>query len=621
MCGIAGSVNISLTKKDLKQIKHRGPDSEGIYQANVGANPVSLGHVRLSIVDLTDNGAQPMISECGNYVIIFNGEIYNHQELRKELKEINFKGHSDTETILYYLIKYGITGIKEFNGIFAFAFLDKKNNLLHLVRDPFGIKPLYYQKNGNQLIFSSELKIVLKKIGQTEIDQNHLYTYLRLRYNPSPQTLFKRIKKLQPGHYVTYNLKTSTLKNPVFYSYRPEKTFRGNEEDALEQYDYYLRSAIKRQLMADVPIAILLSGGVDSALLTQIAREVSGDNFATYTAGYKTKTDIDELEDAKISAELLGTNHHEVIMDDQSFIDHLSDFIEYIEEPLGSQSIMPLFFLSKRIHQDGYKVVLTGQGVDEPWGGYPKYNPQNLMEWLSNPLIPKSKVLHKLFKNDQARRAINGIMEKDRLDRFIEVCSVFDRSFLKNLMLDYNYEKGENTVKKLFKDQFELFQLSQFKPVDSLMFFDARMNLADDLLMYTDKISMKHSLETRVPFLDLELTKFVESLPSKYKVTLFENKKLHKKLAEKYLPNEIIYRKKKHFATPRKKWFEGEIGKDLEDKIKSDAGIFSDFFNKKYIYKLFNDHRRRVTNNEKQLYLVVSLFLWFQNMAYSHIYY
>jgi len=612
MCGIAGTINLPLDKSDLKIIEHRGPDSNGLFTTKFGDSVISLGHVRLSIVDLTDAGFQPMISDCGNYVLVFNGEIYNHHDLRDDLQEVKFKGHSDSETILYYLIKYGIESVNKFNGIFSFAFLDIKRGVVSLVRDHFGIKPLYYYIRGNRFIFSSEMKLILDKIDEQEIDLDHLYSFIRLRYSPSPQTLFKGIYKLLPGHYITYNIEDNRMSEPFFYSYKPDKTFTGSQAEALEQYDFYLRSAIKRQLMSDVPISILLSGGVDSALLTKVARDVSGNNFATYTAGYKTDSDNDELRDANISASFLGTNHQEVLIKDELFINHLEDFIECIEEPVGSQSIMPLYYLSERIHNDGFKVVLTGQGVDEPWGGYPKYNPQNLMEILSNPLIPKSQLLHKLSTNDQYRRAINGILEKKRVNRFIEVCSVFDRSFIAGLMYNYDSKRGDDVLSKIFRDRFNVLNLNNFKPVDSLMFFDSRMNLADDLLMYTDKISMRHSLEMRVPFLDIDLMRFVESLPYKFKVTLFKNKILHKKIAEKYLSKEIIYRKKKHFETPRKQWFKGKIGKKFEEKILSNDGLFSQIFDRNYIHILFDDHRKNKFNYEKQIYLIISIYLWFQ---------
>jgi asparagine synthase (glutamine-hydrolysing) len=543
-------------------------------------------------------------------VLIFNGEIYNHEELRDTLKDIQFKGHSDTETILYYLIKKGADGLKDLNGIFALALLDISNSKLLLARDQFGIKPLYYFYENQCLIFSSELKAILPKLNDHSLNYSNLYTFLRLRYNPSPQTLFKKIKKLLPGHFLEVNINGIKINESALYGYMPGKKINIKENEALEGYEHYLRRAIKRQLMADVPISILLSGGVDSALLTKIAIEVSGDNFHTYTAGYSEKSEIDEIEEAKLSASYLGTYHHEVIIDQQDFSACLPKFISIIEEPLGSQSIVPMFYLSEQIHKDGFKVTLSGQGVDEPWAGYPKYNPQSAIDFFSK-FFGDFNSLRKLSSHDQYRRALNAITSKDIIERFIEINSVFDFKTMNQLMKDQALVKeGENTIRRLFEHRFEILKLCSNKVTDSLMYFDTRMNLADDLLLYTDKISMFHSLEVRVPYLDTELVQYVESLPAKFKVDLRKNKMLHKKLAEKYLPAEIVHRKKKHFATPRKAWFKGEMGMNYEEMIIEDKGAFSQIIDKNVVKKFFDDHRKGVTNYEKQLYLIISLYLW-----------
>lgn len=610
MCGFLGGINVDVKPEILSLISHRGPDHQHLEIVNEGKQKVILGHTRLSIIDLSAAGNQPMVSDCGNYMLVYNGEIYNHLELRKKLNNVHFKGHCDTETILYYLKEFGIEGVKDFNGIFAFALLDKKKKKLFLARDPFGIKPLYYSYNNNQICFSSELKVILRLVKDADLSYEHLFTFLKLRYNPSPQTLFKNIFKLEPGHYMDINIKDLSVSKPEFYSYIPEKNDKISENDALEQYDQLLNQAVKRQLLSDVPISILLSGGIDSALLTSIALKISGDNFKTYTAGYTIDTDINELEDARVSAEILGTEHSEILIEQDDFYNFLPRFIEIIEEPLGSQSIIPMYYLSENIHKDGFKVVLSGQGVDEPWGGYPKYNPQHLFDIMPNHVFKKMPFLKKFAKSDRFRRAMNAISESDRLMRFIEVCSVCDDDFLANLMNEQHLDSYNNVVKDLFKHRFEYLCLEQFKATDALMFFDTRMNLSDDLLLYTDKISMHHSLEVRVPFLDIELMKFVESLPFKYKVDLFSNKKLHKKLAQKYLPKKIIYRKKKHFATPRKQWFKTSMGKRYEEMMLDNSGIFSQLFNKRFISQIFEEHRNGKVNYEKQLYVLICIYLW-----------
>jgi len=610
MCGIIGTINKCLEIDDLNSLKHRGPDEQNLVYEEVTGQSVYLGQTRLAIVDLSSAGSQPIRSACGKYILIFNGEIYNHNELREALKDIQFRGHSDTETILYYLIKKGVDGLKNLNGIFTLALLNLSSNKLLIARDQFGIKPLYYFHENRCMIFGSELKAILHKIEDHSLNYSNLYTFLRLRYNPSPQTLFKKIKKLLPGHYIEVDIDNVKINEPVMYGYTPGEKINIKENEALDGYEYYLRRAIKRQLMADVPISILLSGGVDSALLTKIAMDVSGNNFHTYTAGYSEKSAIDEIEDARLSASYLGTDHHEVIIGQQDFSTCLPKFISIIEEPLGSQSIVPMFYLSEQIHNDGFKVTLSGQGVDEPWAGYPKYNPQSAINFLSK-FLGDFNGLRNLSSHDQYRRALNAIASKDLIDRFIEINSVFDSRIMNGLIKDKELiNEGENTIRKLFEHRFEILNLCSNKVTDSLMYFDARMNLADDLLLYTDKISMFHSLEVRVPYLDTELVQYIESLPKKFKVDLRKNKILHKKLAEKYLSSEIVHRKKKHFSTPRKIWFKGEIGTKYEQMIMEDKGTLSQIINKNIVKKLFNDHRNGSTNYEKQLYLLISLYLW-----------
>lgn len=611
MCGILGSINKPFGDDVLKLINHRGPDSRNIVNYIVNESPITLAQTRLSIVDLSEAGSQPMVSQCGNYTIIFNGEIYNHNELRSKLPEINFKGHSDTETILYYIAKFGIDSIADFNGIFAFGFLDLNKQKIYLARDHFGVKPLYYFLQNNQFVFSSEIKTILEVIPNISLDVNHLHTFLRLRFCPSPQTLFQNLNKLESGHYLSVDIKNIENYEKKFYSYLPSKKNNISEKDALDEYDYLIHKSVERQLMSDVPIAIMLSGGVDSALLTCIAQRVSKTKFDTYTVGYDLNTNANELSDAKITSSLLGTNHHEIILTNNDFSKRLPDFINMVEEPIGSQSIFPFYYLAEGIHNDSYKVALSGQGIDEAWAGYGRYNFQNIFNSFASPLFNPLKQIVNLSSNDKLRRGINSLSEKDRALRYIESYSFFDSKMVSRLTNQFNKEHND-CLTELIKDKFKLYNLNSISAVDSMMFLDSRLALSDDLLLYTDKLSMQHSLEVRVPFLDVELMKFVESLPDKFKVNTFQNKILHKKLAERHLPKDIIYRKKKGFYIPRKEWFRTEVGEDFKKTIINDNGFFSEFFNKEYILELFNDHQKGRFNYEDQLYSLLNIYFWFK---------
>ena len=368
--------------------------------------------------------------------------------------------------------------------------------------------------------------------------------------------------------------------------------------------------AVERQMLSDVPIAVLLSGGVDSALVTKIAQEVSSKKLHTYTAGYDVDSDANELIEAKDSADILGTNHHEVILDESTFFNILPSLIKSVEEPLGSQSIYPISFLSKKIHEDGFKVAITGQGVDETWCGYGRYNIEILFDKIESPIWNIVKPFHSIFKHDKLKRGFRALSSRNRVERFIEIYSVFNADMINkmtNNVLSYN---AKDSLKELIENKFKYLALNKHKGVDAMSFLDSRMNLSDDLLLYTDKISMQHSLELRVPFLDIELVKFAESLPYNLKVSLFENKKLHKKLSERFLPKAIIYRKKKGFYTPRKEWFKGELGNKYLILLLSDNDTFSKVFNKKYIENLFKEHKLGRTNHEKQIYLMVVMYYW-----------
>ena len=610
MCGIEGTLNGNLGQGALDIIGHRGPDSQGTYKWN----NLNFGHVRLSIVDLSEAGSQPMHSDCGNYTIIFNGEIYNHEDLRAELKGISFKGHSDTETLLYYLRERGIQGVKKFNGIFSLAFLDKKTNQVYLARDPFGVKPMYYfEENGLFSGFSSEIRGLEQLGAKKELDWQTITTFLRLRYYPSPLTPFKNIKKLAPGTIMQIDVGEKTIQSITNFYSIPKINRNIQVSEALEEYDFLLKRAVKRQLMSDVPISLLLSGGVDSALLAKLVTDMSSEKVQTYTAGYEGNyKNIDEIDDAQYTANYLGIPNKKIILNEKSFIEELPRLIGQIEEPLGSQSIFPIHFLSKSISEDGFKVALTGQGVDEPWGGYKRYNAQEALEVLTKIPIPYKRVGN-VVRKDSLRRAIKALGTSDRASRFMESYSLFDDDMISRLLKMESFSfHGAKFTSDLIESRKVEMGLEGRSATSSMMVLDARMNLADDLLLYTDKISMMHSIEMRVPFLDIELMHFVEGLPHTMKVGLFKNKWLHKKLAEKHLPKEIIYRKKKGFYTPRKEWFKGRTGKDLQQQINENKGLFSEIFNVQEINTYFELHRKGKVNYEKQLYLLIVFFLCVQ---------
>lgn len=609
MCGILGSVNIDFDHILLDLIKHRGPDDSGIDSFLIGNNSIKLAQRRLSILDLSPAGHQPMISDCGDYALIFNGEIYNHQILRNSLvKKEGFKGHSDSESILYYLIENGIKGVKDFNGIFGIVFLDKKANKLFLARDPFGVKPLYYKTGSGSLLFSSEIRPLKSKLN--ELDNEALACLLRLRYNPSPDTLYKNIKKIHPGHYIEVSLD----KNEVEFK---EKSFLIKASDVIvyrkkskevKLYGNYFENAVKSQLLSDVPVGILLSGGIDSAMVAAMAQKHSDFPLKAFTIGFEGEHYEDEIIDAAKTADFLGLEHYTKKITFSDFLSVIKKCSTIVEEPLATTSIIPMYYLSE-LASKYVKVVLTGQGADEPLGGYAKYKSELLLNKIPGALqrVLKSFLVNFNFKNEKINRGISALGISDDAERFLATYEVFSSGEIMNLI---NHQ-DVNSIERI-KYFYDILGCKNKKfGVERMMALDTRMNLADDLLNYTDKITMNFALECRVPILDLELINFIETLPYKSKLRLSNGKIIHKEFAKKILPDEIINRKKKGFASPTSHWFKTESNSIKEILLKK-YNPFSEVFNQNKVEEIILQHEKGYPR-EKQIFLLLGVFYFLEN--------
>lgn len=606
MCGILGSINLFFDEQTLDLIKHRGPDDFGLERFEFNNNNVTFGHRRLSIVDLSPTGHQPMVSSCGNYLIIFNGEIYNHLELRKDLPEIDFKGHSDTETIVNYIAKYGIESVKKFNGIFAFGLLDKRSNALYIVRDRFGVKPLYYYHNESKFAFSSELKPV-KKLAEANISRENLALMLRLRYTPSPMTLFDNINKVIPGHIIrldleTYKTITTSYIEPVKINH--DITF----DDALVKYGELFENAVKRQLMSDVDVGMLLSGGIDSALVAYFATKHYDKKMKTFTVGFNENDEANEIEEAKQTADILGTEHLQVLINDTEFDDAFKKLVMTIEEPLGTTSTIPLYYLSDLVSKH-VKVVLSGQGADEPLGGYPRYQGELYLKLIPQFLFQGLSMYEDSFKKkERVARALYALGEENVVKRFDNTYALFKYDEI-NHLIHTKTNKSLEAIDYFYK----LLDGKSKEPVEALMSNDLRMNLSDDLLLCADKITMNFSVEGRVPMLDNELVNFVESLPYNYRLDFRKGKIIHKKFAEAVLPKEIIYRPKKGFKTPTEKWFKEKVGEKYYELLCLDqSSNFAKYFDLNAVKDVFDQHIKQGINKEKQLFSLISIYYWMQ---------
>lgn len=608
MCGILGSVNQIFEKTTLDLIEHRGPDDFGINTFSTNGNTVQFGQRRLAIIDLSPAGHQPMVSSCENFALIFNGEIYNHLDLRKKLpSNVSYNGHSDTETILQYLIHFGPRSIVDFNGIFALGFIDLQKGELTLARDPFGVKPLYYFEDGESLLFSSEIRPIKAILNTTQLNDVALASLLRLRYNPSPYTLYAQIRKLPPGHVHTVNMDVKKLCS-VTSPYAPglPPVSNASRQELLSSYGKILESSVKRQLLADVEVGILLSGGVDSAVIAALAKKHYKGKLKAFTIGFEGDFEEDEIADARETAHILGLEHHVKKISFSDFLGLIKECSRIVEEPLATTSMIPMYFLAE-LAAEKVKVVLTGQGADEPLGGYSRYRSEVIREKIPSPL---RKLVHPIVKtsgskNEQLLRVAQSVGISNEIERFLSVYEIFSQEEIQKLIA----KKDTSSAKAVLNFHTLLDCDSRSHAADKMMAIDTRMNLADDLLNYTDKITMNFSLECRVPMLDIAFVHFMETLPTALKLNTKEGKLIHKQFAKTILPDEIIYRKKKGFQSPTNKWFREEMNTVKEILLGSNSE-FAMVFDQNYIDEILEQHSSGY-NREKQIFLLLSIYYWF----------
>jgi len=612
MCGIIGVISKEQPghwSSTLDYLVHRGPDGQAEQTLQVRDKSVWLAHTRLAILDLSPAGKQPMKSRDGRWWITFNGEIYNHLELRKML-DCPFRGHSDTETLTELISARGIHKVLPLlNGMYAFAALDTVENKLYLARDPFGIKPLYYIKENDTFAFSSEVK-ALRQTGLIDntIDARGIQQYLTLRYVPSPGSLWNGVNKLKPGHLLTIDV--SSLDALLTNIVKPVTDFfTGSLEDATQSYYEQLRNAINRQLISDVPVGVLLSGGIDSALVAAMAKDL-GHDLPCFTVGFGDTHSECEISDARETARTLGLPISSVTVTPESLLNALPDIVRAVEEPLGTTSIMPMWQLVQRARED-VTVVLTGQGTDEPWGGYRRYQVEMVRRFL--PVSQIWRVLqysgNTLFGKslpEFIERGLRSLSESNLTSRSVEACTLFSKNE-RELLSGSSYDGG---AEHEIREWFDWLSTVKSSTVEKMMRVDSRMNLADDLLLYGDKISMASSLEARVPMLDIELVKFVESLPISYRIGINKTKIAHKKMAEQFLPHSIVHRKKRGFQVPFGDWSRGVWRSYIEDVLLSPGAPHFDFLDRSSVITMWKEHLHCKPDRSRQMFSLFMLSLW-----------
>lgn len=620
MCGVLGSINIQNSFEYLDLIKHRGPDGSGRKIFTINDHTIDLLHRRLSIIDLSEAGSQPMLSSDNKSCLIFNGEIYNHLTLKEKLGAIPFRGHSDTETIINYFDQFGIRkSLQQLNGIFAIAYLDLRNNLLYLARDRFGIKPLYYHFDHNRLMFSSELR-PLRAFLHPLVNKGALMNSLSIRYTPSPSTIDQNIAKVEPGQLLTFDLTSTITLNKAYFVETPKSlgTRKGEYQKFVNEYGDLFEKAVERQLMSDVEVGILLSGGVDSALVAAISKQKSKTKVKAFTIGFEgNHDDIDEIAYAKQTAEILGLDHQVRKINFSDFLSSIKKIVDIVEEPIGTTSIIPMYYLSE-LAASRVKVVLSGQGADEPLGGYNKYK---ALPWLENsrpfkgltPLFSYARGIYN--KNEGARRLFSAMQRADDMEAYLEFNAISSNKEIAALIVPSNRKLYLDEMKKmqnLFKQTWKERTPARTSLRNLFLYYDLRTSLADDLLMYTDKITMHFSLECRVPILDNELIAFVETLNSRYKFNSKHGKIIHKDFARQYLPSVIVERKKLGFKSPTEIWFK-ENKADIENQFSCNPE-FNACFDLNAVKKALSCHGNG-KNLEKQIFLLLSLSYLLKNKS------
>ena len=595
-----------------RALSHRGPDGDGIFVSG----PIGLGHRRLSIIDL-QGGAQPLGSNDGKLQVVFNGEIYNFIELRSELisKGHTFRTRSDTEVIIHGYEEWGIDVVKRFNGIFAFALWDENKQELILARDHIGVKPLYYTTVGKRFLFASEIKALLADVEcPKEVDLNSLGQLFSLRYVPSPGTLFRAIHKLPPAHLMVVRSGGITIQR--FWDWRPTLTEAG-EAELIEAYQSLLKDAVRLQMRSDVPVGLFLSSGIDSNALLALMSEQVDRPIHTFTIGFEQGRRSNETDDARSVAHRYGADHTEMIVGPRDYERYYERYLWDIEEPVGNETAAAFYFVSW-IASQKVKVVLSGQGADEPWAGYDRHRGVKLSQFYSR--LPNRftdgfvrPLVRRFSSNEKVRRAAESLGESDLLSRFIKIYSFYTSDMKERLFKPWIRQtissdgiEAREGLRHLQAEVAGLDALSQ------MLYIDTRASLPDDLLMVGDKTSMANSLEARVPYLDYRIVEFIESLPAKLKLNGLRGKYLHKKALEKWLPRDTIHRKKKGFANPIDQWLRASMQRYVGDCLLSDGAALRRYFDQDYIRLLVAQHEAGQQNYLRHIYLLISFELWHQ---------
>ncbi|HYG63916.1 MAG TPA: asparagine synthase (glutamine-hydrolyzing) [Thermoanaerobaculia bacterium] len=616
MCGIAGIFRFRSGRPvdpgELRAmgacLAHRGPDDEGYY--NDG--PLGLAHKRLTILDTSRRGRGPMFTDDGRVVITFNGEIYNFLELRADLEKKGYTFHTrtDTEVILRLWQEHGEGLLEHLNGMFAFAIWDLDRRKLFLARDRLGIKPLYYQVTGEGIAFASEVKALLAAAGRRPgVDLEMLDAYMSVGYVPTERTLFAGVTKLQPGWCLTVHDGRIDLRQYWDLRFETEETPEITEEECVRQATDLLRDAVRLQLRSDVPLGVFLSGGVDSSAVVALMHDLGIRDIRTFTVAYDFGPGFDETRWARQIAQQFGTIHREVFVTPQDFQDFIPSLVWHMDEPVTESAAISLYFVSKLARED-VVVVLSGEGSDEVFGGYPIYKyMQTLERYRRLPGALRRGVIN------PALNLLGGkwpkytqLAEQALPERYLGVS--FYETPVKNSLLRpeirslFNGHAMSSVARRYYE------KTEGLDPLLRMMYLDVKSWLPDDLLIKADKMTMASSVELRVPFLDHRVVELGARIPPRYRIKGWSTKHILKKAMEPYLPHEILHRGKMGFPTPLARMFQREMKPYVADVLTSDRFFDRGYFQPDVVRSMVTEHTAGEKDHHRVLWQLLVLEEW-----------
>lgn len=608
MCGFVGCIHDNPTKEKMPDqelfhemnqiITHRGPDDEGYFEDEY----VQFGFRRLSIIDI-ESGQQPLSYENGRYWIIFNGEIYNYVELREELLKqgMTFESSSDTEVIIALYSQLREKAVEKLRGMFGFLIWDKEKQELFGARDPFGIKPFFYKEDGERTLFASEKKSILLAMEQNELNADALQQYMTYQFVPEPETMTNGIKKLEPGHYFT-----KKVGEPMRISRYWKAHFQPvhkSENEFIQEIKDVLFDSVNVHMRSDVPVGSFLSGGIDSTIIVSIAK-LYNPNIKTFSVGFQ-RDGFSEIDVAKETADKLGVENISYVITPEEYMKELPKIMWYMDDPLADPACVPLYFVAREARKH-VTVVLSGEGSDELFGGYNIYRePQSLEVFNKIPKVGKTilRALANVLPEGVKGKSFieRGVTPME--ERYIGNAKMFSEAEKRQLLRKYNNSIDFRDITKPLYDE-----TVGYDPVERMQYIDIHTWMRGDILLKADKVTMAHSLELRVPFLDKEVFRVASRIPTSLKTAEGTTKYVLRKAAEGIIPDHVLNRRKLGFPVPIRHWLKDEMHDWAKDIIRNSGT--DHLIDKQYVLNLLEDHCQGKADHSRKIWTVLVFMIW-----------